>query len=185
MKKQLLYGGVLFSLIVFLAYIFRTTENNRNTVVQRDFFTIWDSVEAARKTDSLLKFDTIGVSKSGLKIISSEIKDNGILSVTYKNVSEKDISGIKFTAYCENALLEPATVRASVTGASDWKTWGILWFDDDKGLKKGDESTVEVQLGSWERGGKSDAKHVKLVWPTKIVFSDMSVWKSRSFPDYE
>jgi len=174
MKKQLLYGSFFLSIIVIFAC--------RNTVEKEGIYAFIDALEELKKIDSLRKFDTIGISNSGLKIISSKIKDKGILSVTYKNVSEKDISAIRCKAYCENAMLEPAIVEANVGKAGNWRYMGILVFANDRGLKKGDESTIEVKLRSWKSDGKSDAKHVRLVWPTKIVFSDMSEWNSK---DYE
>lgn len=87
-----------------------------------------DSIAAARKVDSMVKatmksayFDTSGISTAPVKILSTRIVKNEYsalrdIELTWKNVSNKKISAIRFKWYGVNAFNEPADMGSGFDG---------------------------------------------------------------------
>ncbi len=137
---------------------------------------ILDSLKVATKVDSVIQttvhnalFDTAGFRQAPVKVLRSELYENDYssfrnLRFTFKNVSDKRISGIKFRWYGLDAFGEPADMGAA----------GIDGFGggfDDEGISPG-----KTNVGDWEILSRN-AKKVVLIWPTEVVFSDGSKWK--------
>lgn len=129
---------------------------------------------AAEMTDSLIKgaqehalfSDTLGISSSPVKVISArpvkeEYSSYKDISVTYKNVSGKNISAIRFKWYGINAFNEPAEM-----GGMDGFGSG---FTDSK-LRAGKSETSEWSILS------KDLKKVIKAWAYEVVFEDGSKW---------
>ncbi len=115
--------------------------------------------------------DTVGVSQAPVKIISakpvtqdySNYKD---IRITYKNVSNKTITGIKFRWYGLNAFNDPANMGNS----ADILGHGIgSGFTDDK-LRPG-----KTTSGRWNILSQ-DLKKVVTAWPFEIAFNDGTKW---------
>ena len=87
------------------------------------------------------------------------------IRLTYKNVSDKNISAIRFKWYGENSFGEPADM-----GNYNHDGFGAGY--DDEGLRKG--RTVTNQWSILSR----DARKVVDVWPYEVVFADGSRWKT-------
>jgi hypothetical protein len=132
-------------------------------------------VRSIKQIDSLLEIqkdnyvppkaefkDTIGISQAPVKVIhvkliKNEYTNSRSISITYKNVSEKNIDGIKF----------------------HWLTDGT-WGKEDIGLYSTistDELFKKGQIHTREWDIKSKNKNKCMAWPTEVVFSDGSRWK--------
>lgn len=164
--KQILIG-------LFLICVFASCNNSENKP-KVDNLT---SLETSIKVDSMVKAkmkevkmaDTVGVSDCGLVVTSAKLVKGDYdkyVRLTYKNVSGKDISAIRFKWYVENAFGEPSNIGILGDG------FGAGY--DDTGLKKG--KTVSNQ---WSLSGE-DAKKIVNAWPYEIVFEDGTKWKSES-----
>lgn len=177
MKEKHFYALLVFGGFVFVAYMiaFRKNHVTNDVLPKKDQFL--DSISNVRTTDSVLKavynramFDTVGIYNAPIKIISSEVEKYGRIKIVYKNISNKDISAIRFKFYCENAFFEPANINMLQT--ENTKGFWAGFYDD--GIKKGETSTsifnTEIH---------SDAKTV-LTWPSLVAFSDKTKWKSNT-----
>lgn len=114
------------------------------------------------------KFDTLGLSKSPIKIISAKLYKRSYskyrdIQITYKNISDKAIEAIRFEWYGENAFGEPADM-------GDYSNIGYGYgFTDDK-IKPNKTATKYWNIYS------KDGKNVVLAWPYEVVFDDGSKW---------
>lgn len=131
------------------------------------------SAEHIKKmTDSVIAksmFDTAGLWKAPVKVLSYKVVKKEYstfrsVHLSYKNISGKTISGIKFEWYGTNAFNEPADLGSSyATGFGGG-------FTDDA-LKPG-----RSDGGTWDVLSR-DAKKIKLAWPVEVSFADGSSWK--------
>lgn len=117
-----------------------------------------------------LKWDTVGVKNSGLEIkkavfFNEEYSDYKSIKLTYKNNSGKKIKAIKFTWYGVNAFDEPAEC-----GSLSEKGFGH-GIDDD-GLNNGQTTSSIWSVLS------NDGDRIIRAWPTEVVYTDGSRWKS-------
>lgn len=106
--------------------------------------------------------DTIGLYDAPVKVVSAklfkeEYASKRSISITYKNVSGKNIEGIRF----------------------HWMTNGT-WGQEDIGRYSSlrtDEllKTGRKQTSTWSV--QSDNKKIYLVWPHEVVFSDGTRWQ--------
>jgi hypothetical protein len=109
--------------------------------------------------------DTLGVSNSPVKVISSklykeEYASTRSISITVKNVSDKNIEGIRF----------------------HWMTNGT-WGTEDMGRYtslKTDELIKKGHTRTYTWDIKSQNKKIYLVWPHEVVFSDGSRWQLKA-----
>jgi len=136
-----------------------------------------DSLKIALQVDSIMKvdeknwnFDTIGVANGPVQIILAkpvqrEYSTYKNVFLKYKNVSDKDIEGIKFKWYGETVFGDPADLGGYPEG------FGGGYTDDL--LKKGNTSS-----GTWDALSRN-CKKIILAWPTEVVFTDGTKWKSK------
>ncbi|KIO75248.1 hypothetical protein TH53_21800 [Pedobacter lusitanus] len=124
--------------------------------------------EMTHKVISKSLLDTAGLYKSPIKIIKAtlvkkEYSNFRDIRISYKNVSNKPISAIRFMWKGIDAFGEPADMG----GAYDGFGGG---FTDDV-LRPGKSETREWSILS------RDGKKVQLAWPTEIAFTDGTKWK--------
>lgn len=118
-------------------------------------------------------FDTIGVSESPIQVLSAKFAEDDYSSykdvlITFRNVSKKNISGVKFKWYGVNVFGEPA----SFIGGGFIDGFGGGYTDHI--IRPGEKRTSE-----WD-GQSRDGKKILKAWPYEIVFEDGSKWKSES-----
>lgn len=125
--------------------------------------------DMVKETIKKALFDTIGLYKSPIKVLSAKMIEKEYsnyrdISVTFKNVSGKTIEGIRFMWYGETAFKEPADMGMGVyagfgSGATDRK------------IRSKKSMTLEWDVSS------RNAKKIILAWPYEVVFSDGTTWK--------
>lgn len=118
--------------------------------------------------DKMLE-DTIKAKNAPVKIlkariIQKEYSSYKSISLTYKNVSGKDIEAIRFSWYGVNAFDEPADMGSSLV-----EGFGGGFMDD--GLRANHSSSDTWSILS------RDAKKVIAAWPTEVVFEDGTKWE--------
>lgn len=140
-----------------------------------------DSLKIASQVDSMVKatvedaerkaiFDTIGLWKAPVKVTSakmvreSEYSNYKSIQLSYKNVSDKKITAIRFHWYGLNSFNEPADM-----GSYTLEGFGGGFTDDPIGPGKTD-------YGTWSILSK-DGKKVELAWPYEVAFEDGTKWK--------
>ena len=138
-------------------------------------------LRAKAMTDSTIRgitkkvlFDTVGVSNGPIKVLSAKIikedyssfKD---ISLTFKNISNKRIEGIRFRWYGENAFGEPAEM-GNASLLTNFEGFGS--GEDDDPLGPGKTRTSQWNINS------RNAKKVIIAWPYEVVFSDGTKWKT-------
>lgn len=113
--------------------------------------------------------DTVGLYKSPVKVLSAKLHKREYsnyrdISIKFKNVSNKTISGIKFSWYGVNAFNEPADMGNSVL-----EGFGGGFTDDE--LRPG-----KIHESNWGILSR-DGKKVKIAWPHEVAFADGTAWK--------
>lgn len=131
-----------------------------------------DSLPNDISTISKSDNDTVGLYKSPIKVTSSslvkkEYSNYKDIRLTYKNVSNKPVSGIRFEWYGENAFGEPADMGSSFNSGEG------RGFTDET-LRPG-KSTY----GEWSILSR-DAKKILYARPYEVVYSDGTKWKLRN-----
>lgn len=114
------------------------------------------------------KYDTGGLYLAPVKVLSAkfvtkEYSNYKDISLTYKNVSGKRISAIKFKWYGINAFNEPADMGGLSEG------WGSGFSDD--GLRAG-----ATDYGTWSILSK-DGKKVMIAYPYEVAFENGTKWE--------
>ncbi len=134
------------------------------------------SERARESTDSLLNkissdvyMDTAGLSKAPVKVIKAllfkkEYSSYRDIRVTYKNVSKKTVTAIKFRWKGTNAFGDPADM-----GSSLQEGYGGGFTDDS--LHPG-----RTEVSEWSILSR-DGKKVELAWAYEVVFSDGTKWE--------
>nr|MBC7612937.1 hypothetical protein [Pseudopedobacter sp.] len=130
-----------------------------------------DSAMAAMKEDSNNRIfgDTVGSYKSPIRVLSSKVVKAEYSSyrnveLTFKNYSDKKVTGIKFRWYGVNAFNEPADLGNDLfEGYGDGFT--------DKEIKPGKTSTL-----TWEANSRR-AKKILKAWAYEVAFNDGTSWK--------
>lgn len=113
--------------------------------------------------------DTTNTHNSPIRIISSKIfndpySDHKNIKITYKNVTKKDIKGIKFEWYCLNSFEKPASGKSFFVKG---KSTGIV----TDYLKKG-----KTKSKIWE-DFSTDALTIPSVRAYEVIFNDGTTWK--------
>lgn len=164
------------STLTFLLIIMCFSGCEEKKPIKNDVESVIDELKKSQMVDSMVQasildamFDTIGLSEAPVKVISArfikkEYSNYKDISLTYKNISDKRISAIKFKWYALDAFGEPADVGA---GVSQGFGGG---FDDDE-MGKGLTRTSSWSIYS------SRAKKVVLAWPYEVAFTDGTIWK--------
>lgn len=106
--------------------------------------------------------DTIGLYKSPVKVISAklfkeEYSNDRSISITYKNISDKDIDGVQFH-----------WMTSGTWGIEDMGRYSSLKTDEL--LKAGKTHTRTWSI-------HSDNKKSCFAWPHEVVYSDGTSWK--------
>lgn len=152
-------------------------ENKRKETTPAQEYSPEIQAKARAMADSLIEnslknayFDTTGLYNSPVKVVSArlvkkEYSSYKDISLTYKNVSNKKIDGIKFRWYGLTAFGDAADM-GNYSGAKGFGSG----FDDDQ-LRPG--RTVTNGWGILS----SNAKKIVLAWPYEIVFEDGTKWK--------
>jgi hypothetical protein len=113
--------------------------------------------------------DTIGVYKSPVKVLKSRMVKEEYsrfrdIELTFKNVSDKKIVGIRFSWKGVNAFGEPADMGNSLA-----EGYGSGFTDTP--LRPGKTTTAKWSILS------RDGKKVLYAWAYEVAFEDGTVWK--------
>jgi len=134
--------------------------------------------EATKRTDELIQkstkglyTDTTGVGNSPIKVYKykfekKEYSNYKDIVLYYKNVSNKNISAIRFEWYGENAFNEPAQMGSYTSKGSGG---GFT----DEGLKAGNSTKSTWEINS------SDGKKIISARAFEVIFKDGTKWKLR------
>jgi len=115
--------------------------------------------------------DTIGVYKSPIKVVKSRFVSQEYsrfkdVELTYKNVSKKVVTAIRFKWTGINAFNEPADMGGVIEGAGGG-------FDDGV-LKPGKTKTGEWSINS------SDGKKIISAFAYEVMFDDGTKWELKN-----
>lgn len=113
--------------------------------------------------------DTAGMTKAPIIIskaefVSKTYSNYRSVSLTYKNVSDKNVTAIRFSWKGTNSFGEPADA-----GSISHEGYGG-GFADELTMKPG-----ETETGEWDILSK-DGRIIVMAWPTEVVFSDGTKW---------
>jgi len=111
--------------------------------------------------------DTLNLGSAPVVVISArpvskEYSSYKDVSLTYKNVSGKKISAIKFQWYGENAFHKPADCGVLSNG------FGGGFMDEGLGIGR-------TASGTWNILSR-DLKKIIKAWPTEVAFDDGTNW---------
>ena len=126
-----------------------------------------DSIVQKKITDAML--DTTGLYSAPIivvkaRLVTREYSNYKDISLTYKNISGKDISAVRFSWHGLNAFGEPADMGTSLERGFGGG------FSDGK-LRSGKTVTKEWSILS------RDGKKITLAWPTEVAFVDGTKWE--------
>lgn len=115
-------------------------------------------------------FDTVGLCNAPIKIMSARLVEREYsnykdMRLTYKNVSDKPVSAIRFKWYGLNSFNEPADMGS----AFSQRGFGGGFTDDRLSPGKSDSGTWEIM--------SKDGKKVVLAWPYEVAFEDGTKWE--------
>lgn len=134
-------------------------------------------VDSIKKQSALkVLFDTVGVSTGPIKVLSAKLYSEEYsnyrdISIRVKNVSSKQIVGVRFRWFGENIFGEPADMGGiSIMSGAEGFGGGF----GERIINPNKTTTLEWDINS------KDGKKVIKAWPTEVVFSDGSKWKSSS-----
>lgn len=138
---------------------------------ERYFKSLKSISETVDKEIANMTWDTVGVSTGPVKIISAKAADNSNeyitdknIKISYKNVSDKKIVGIRIKWYVTNAFGEPVKDMGG-----NYDGFGVGLDDSPLGAGK-------TASGTWD-SNSGFTKNVK-AWPIEVAFEDGSKWKS-------
>lgn len=163
--------------LIFLLISCNSRKSNKKLFSEDTKLSLADSLEVQRRVDDMLQktykdalFDTTGLSIAPVKVTKARLVKRDYSSykdiqLTFKNISQKKISAIRFKWYGLNAFNEPAEMGQ----------YGMLkgfggGFTDDP-LNPGKSSS-----GTWEIMS-NNAKTIVLALPYEVAFSDGTKWK--------
>lgn len=130
---------------------------------------IRDSLYKQMKLSEMYR-DTITSENPPVKVISAspitkEYSNYKDIRLSWKNISDKTITAIKFKWIGINAFGEPAEMGGLLDGVGGG-------FSDDK-LRTG-----KIQSGTWNILSR-DLKKVIKAWPYEVVFEDGTKWEEQ------
>lgn len=169
MKKILLFSIVAFAFLSCSTSIKQDKNKDSLSVQTEAQFKDSDAKAIRNKIIDKVFGDTTGLYKSPIKVLSfklvkKEYSNYRDVFVSYKNVSDKRITGIKFRWKGINAFGEPADMGNAVI-----KGLGAGFTDTEINPNKTDTATWDVL--------SADAKKLIIVFPFEIAFEDGSKWK--------
>lgn len=136
--------------------ILDTSSNKDMYLFKRDHF---DTTHISESPIEILSIDT-----SHTNIIFSDIKDDDVLIIHFKNISNKTIEGVKMRWYCEDAFRDPCFLSPS---------YGI-GFEIGEG--QSDDHILPGKTGKVKWVGFFSKMNVVKAWPYQVAFSDGSTW---------
>lgn len=136
-------------------------ENNLRKLINPIKSIIKQNYDSTQKVFAI-KEETCPVKIISAKPVQEDYSSYKNVYLSYKNISKKTITGIKFKWKGENAFGEPADM-----GYSDGQGGG---FSDDK-LRAG-----RTDNGTWNVLSR-DLKKITKAWVYEVVFEDGSKWK--------
>lgn len=159
--------------LAFLLIGCNPTERRAN---EYDSIALAARAEYMERADSIQKSaykfafkDTIGVYAAPVQVLSAklvkrEYSNYRDIALSFKNVSGKTVSAIRFKWYGLNAFGDPADM-----GRSYIEGYGGGFTDDL--IRPG-----RKDYGTWEILSK-DAKTIVAAWPIEVAFNDGTSWK--------
>ena len=116
-----------------------------------------------------LLIDTTGLYLAPVKILSAKMVSEDYSTyrnvfLSWKNVSGKKITGIKFNWYGENAFGDPADMGSSLVAG-----FGGGFSDDAMRPGSTDNGTWSIL--------STDGKKIVIAWPIEVAFEDGTKWK--------
>jgi hypothetical protein len=145
-------------------------ENDMSYIIDKLPNNIEQSVTKAREEKNGIgaKYDTGGLYLAPVKVLTAkfvtkEYSSYKDISLRYKNINSKIISGIKFKWYGENAFNEPADMGGLLEG------WGGGFTDN--ALRPG-----SIDNGEWSILSR-DGKKILIAYPYEVIFKDGTKWK--------
>lgn len=117
--------------------------------------------------------DTLGIENAPVKVLSANPVEQDYsnyknIRLKFKNVSGKNISGIKFRWYGLNVFGDPADMGMGSASSEFGKGIGAGFTDDL--LKAGSSKSSTFGISS------SDLKKVIKAWPFEVAFEDGTKW---------
>lgn len=147
----------------------RANLNGKSTVVEETTSKKYvDSFHNALLSE--VAFDTVGTEQAPIRIVRYELVQNlnghyKSVTLTYQNISPKNIDAIRFKWYGTDSLRKPVEMGYSATGIGGC-------FDDER-LNAGKQRTATWGVLT------NKLSIITKVWPTEIVFEDGSKWISK------
>lgn len=174
MKKIMLIGLILITMLAVSCNSSPTSTKKVKKVIEEAQNQITeDSImkDSYKRATNDLLFDTSNLSTAPVKILKSRLVKEDYsgyrnIELTYKNISDKNISGIKFRWYGLDAFGDPADM-----GNYEFKGFGGGETDD--GLRPG-----RIDNNTWDILSESAKKIIK-AWPVEVVFADGSKWEGQ------
>lgn len=123
--------------------------------------------DSVRSRGSLL--DTFGVYKSPIKVLTTKVfteeyANYKSIKLSWKNVSTKTVTAVRFKWYVQNPFSEPAKMLGSTVNGLGGG------YSADRILPN------KIDHGVWS-AISPDASKVVLAWTYEVVFADGSKWK--------
>jgi hypothetical protein len=167
MNKFFKWVGIVVVAMIILGIIINLFSAKKVEAVATTQSASKDST-TVKTDDTNSSFDTAGVYLAPVKILEAKItKDDEInirnIYLSFKNVSGKKITSIRFKWWGINAFGEPADMDLS----SD-KGLGSGFIDDELGIGK-------ISNATWQLWGQ-DAKKIIAAWPYEVAFDDGTKW---------
>jgi hypothetical protein len=143
-----------------------STSVKKNEEYSPEIRAMADSIVKASRDKAL--FDTVGLWNAPVKVtkarfIEKEYSNYKDIQLSYKNVSGKRISAIRFSWHGKNAFGDNADMGGVFEG------FGSGFTDD--AISPGRTVTSQWAILS------KDGKKIILAWPTEVAFEDGTKWK--------
>lgn len=167
MKKVLLMANA-----ILLSSCIGMNSNQKKDTIDHDSIAhqrLYDSIARDYKRKLPLSIiDTNGLYTAPVKVIKAnlirrEYSNYRDIQLTYKNISSKTISAIKFSWFGKDAFGEPADMGSVVMN-------GLGFGFTDDPLKAG-----RTETSSWSILSRN-GKKVVLAWPIEVAFKDGTNW---------
>lgn len=159
-------------LVLVSVYACKTPEQKNREHVD----SLVEAVKVSQMADSMGKdimrnmyFDTVGAATGPVailnaKFVAKEYSSSKDIALTWKNVTGKTISAIRFRWYGENAFGEPADMGSLGNGFGSGES--------DEEIRPG-----KTGRGTWAISSDNGKKIVK-AWAYEVAFADGTKWES-------
>ncbi|MEY2829380.1 MAG: hypothetical protein RIQ33_1238 [Bacteroidota bacterium] len=128
----------------------------------------FESSVAKAKNGTTSMYDTVGLYLAPIKVLTAnfvtkEYSNYKDITLSYKNVSSKKISAIRFKWYGINAFNEPADMGGLIEG------WGGGFSDDPLRAGVTDYATWNIL--------SRDGKKILIAYPYEVAYDDGTKWE--------